>query len=77
MGRSRGLRGAHRLRAIARELEPRRGPWWVCQPGGRTPAQGWWWIPPGGKAPVLLGHNHIVAEVRLRELVDAEYAPRV
>lgn len=60
-----------RLRLLASELEPKRGPWYVSQPAGRTPSQGWWWIPRAHQHPVLLGHNHIVAEVQLRTLLDA------
>lgn len=67
------LRGARRLAAIAAELEPERAPWWVSQPGGATPAQGWYWIPHGATHPVLLGHNHITAEVALMTLVQAGY----
>ena len=76
-----GLRAAHttkhkRLALIAQPLEPTRPPWWVDQPGNRTPSQGWWWIPKGEKHPQFLGHNAAVAEVNLVQLQDAELAPR-
>jgi hypothetical protein len=61
---------------IAAVLQPERGPWWVDQPGGRTPSQGWWWIPAGERYPQYLGHNAAVAEVNLVQLLDAELAPR-
>lgn len=62
-----------RLGKLAAELEPARAPWWVCEPAGRTPAQGWWWIADGDEIPAFLGHNSIVAETALRQLIEAHY----
>lgn len=62
---------AQRLAHIAEPLTPARAPWWVSQPGGLTPSQGWWWRAAGSQHPTFLGHNHIVAEIKLRELVEA------
>lgn len=62
--------------ALAAGLTPARLPWFVSQPQfrSRTPSIGWWWIPVGHQHPVYLGHNHIVAEVQLRSLLDAQGA---
>lgn len=64
-----------RLRDLAGELEPTKMPWFVTQPDRRTPSQGWWWVPTGQAFPIFLGHNHIVAEVQLRSLLDAQELP--
>ena len=64
-----------RLGELAAALEPARAPFYVSQPDRRTPSPGWWWIPSGLARPVYLGHNHIVAEVELRGLLDALELP--
>jgi hypothetical protein len=67
----------HRLGQIAAELEPMRAPWFVgSQFDKQTPSMGWWWIPHGAQHPAFLGHNHIVAEVELRQLIAAQELPR-
>jgi hypothetical protein len=76
MGLARDKKGrkanlTQRLRLLAEDLEPAKAPRYVAHPGGRTPSQGWWWIPKGHQYPVLLGHNHIVAETQLRHLLEA------
>lgn len=73
--RQAGENKAKRLAIIAGQLDPHRFPWWVSEPGGLTPSQGWWWIPNGATLPEFLGHNAIVAEVNLRELVDSGLKP--
>jgi hypothetical protein len=79
LSRSNGKRNtyADRLRLIAGELEPVKGPWFVSQPEFRsqTPSMGWWWIPPASAHPAYLGHNHIVAEMELRKLIAAGELP--
>lgn len=70
------LTATQRLERMAAELEPERAPFWVDHPDRKTPAQGWWWVPKGGAAPMLLGHNSIVAAIALQQMVDAGYAPR-
>lgn len=73
LNRTQGRRNsaAQRLAILAQPLEPARTPWWVDQPGGATPSQGWWWIPRGAQLPTYLGHNRIVAEAALRNLLEA------
>lgn len=67
-----------RLERLTRPLEPVKAPWYVSQPDFRsnTPSNGWWWIPRGAQHPVYLGHNHIVAEVQVRALLDALEKPK-
>lgn len=65
----------HRLKALAGELEPTKLPFYVDRPGGHTPAPGWWWIPKGTRYPQYLGHNHINAEIQLRQLLNAQDKP--
>ena len=69
---------ARRLWKLAGELEPVRLPWYESQPrwNSPTPSPGWWWIPKGHELPVYLGHNHVVAEVQLRTLLDGQELPR-
>lgn len=67
-----------RLGELARELLPAKPPWWVERPSFRTgtPAQGWYWIPAGQSHPLLLGHNHISAEMQLLQLLEGQEKPR-
>ncbi len=66
-----------RLWSLAAELEPVKLPWYESQPrwGSTTPSPGWWWTPAGHTLPVYLGHNHVVAEVQLRALIDSQDLP--
>lgn len=64
---------AQRLAFIATQLECKKRPWYVTQPGGRTPAQGWWWTPQSAAHPEFLGHNRVLAEHALQALLDAHY----
>jgi hypothetical protein len=75
-GRRNNLTG--RLRELADELEPVKPPWFVNHPEhrSRTPSMGWWWVPAGQQYPVYLGHNHIVAEMQLRDVLAGQELPR-
>lgn len=64
-----------RLHRVAAPLEPQELPYHVASADRRHRATGWYWRPAGVGHPVYLGHNHIVAEMALLEVLDRQEAP--
>ena len=58
-----------RLRELAAALKPAVPPYYVQRPDGEERAIGWYMRRVKSKEPLYLGHNSIVAEIFLRDLI--------
>lgn len=57
---------------MAAELEPDELPFYVPSADRRHRAAGWYWRPAGVEHAAFLGHNHIIAEISLLEILDRQ-----
>lgn len=55
---------------MAGPLKPAQLPYYVDSADFVHLAIGWYWRPAGVEHPAFLGHNHIVAEMTLRRLLE-------